>query len=632
MQMERQCCWCTITSLVFSFSLPCRLQAGVAPILLGSGIPLCVFFGSCFSVCCMIKFLRLVLFSLKTSFLSTFPMLGAVIHSFDSSMTTLIPLVVGQAIFVGGVYYHPVPPPSFEELRGGIVSDVAIGLSFTLVQFFLSRAIHRTKRRFRDEVEKMNEQKSRFIRCQAHDLRSPLACITGMLSLALAEGSSEKRRRQYLEAALSSAAELSSNIGGVLEMGALETKGSIEPLIENFDLSSLVSGISNVYWMRSDKVGLVCSARGLNCDASADRRLIMRCLANLINNALRHSENSKTSVMVELTVEGRELTAIVEDKGDGMCPETLKKAFLWDASTVQSSGLGLPFSRSLVRSMGGTISLESEGVGLGSRATVRVPLKDVKYREGKRVLEGVGVKVITQDEHLENSLRVWGEVLGFKQTDNGQVVIYDTLRSKDEDSALDALMKAEVPLVILAYDVFADFERRKFWNSKRHRVCRRLFTEQELVNSVMSVLGETGARSKRDAKEEESSETTLEKNPASGLLCLIIEDNTVMAMVLRTRLTKDLGLRCEVARTIQQAKEALTEKAFDVVVSDWNVGEKETAEALVEIASKDGTFVAVVSADASSSVQEASRRAGAKIFLPKPVDFHLMKRLLAEKM
>jgi signal transduction histidine kinase len=101
---------------------------------------------------------------------------------------------------------------------------------------------------------------------------------------------------------------------------------------------------------------------------------LARVLVNLLDNALRASP-------VDAPVELRARSAAdwleieIEDRGAGMSPEQLRRAFTPFASfRAGGTGLGLAISRQLVASLGGRLTLAPRRGGRGMCALVRVPL------------------------------------------------------------------------------------------------------------------------------------------------------------------------------------------------------------------------------------------------------------------
>jgi CheY-like chemotaxis protein/anti-sigma regulatory factor (Ser/Thr protein kinase) len=101
-------------------------------------------------------------------------------------------------------------------------------------------------------------------------------------------------------------------------------------------------------------------------------------LTGLIGNAVKHS-SAGSVVRLTATPAGSEIRFVVEDRGPGIAPERLERIFerfeqvdSSDSRSVGGSGLGLTLARGIVRTHGGTISVESR-VGEGSRFIFTLP-------------------------------------------------------------------------------------------------------------------------------------------------------------------------------------------------------------------------------------------------------------------
>lgn len=112
----------------------------------------------------------------------------------------------------------------------------------------------------------------------------------------------------------------------------------------------------------------------------ADRERLQQVLANLLDNALRHTSSGGT-VRVEVHPAGSDVVLSVRDDGDGIPSEELGLVFdrfhrvdPSRASTDGSgSGLGLTIARAIVLDHGGTISVGSDGPGTGATFIVALP-------------------------------------------------------------------------------------------------------------------------------------------------------------------------------------------------------------------------------------------------------------------
>ncbi|MHB1212443.1 MAG: sensor histidine kinase, partial [Candidatus Nanopelagicales bacterium] len=113
--------------------------------------------------------------------------------------------------------------------------------------------------------------------------------------------------------------------------------------------------------------------------ADADR--LQQVLANLLDNALRHTPGGG-HVVASLATEGRRAVIRVSDDGDGIPPDQLDAIFARfhrvDASRTAAdgsgSGLGLTIARAIITDHGGTITATSDGPGRGATFTITLTI------------------------------------------------------------------------------------------------------------------------------------------------------------------------------------------------------------------------------------------------------------------
>jgi CheY-like chemotaxis protein len=107
-------------------------------------------------------------------------------------------------------------------------------------------------------------------------------------------------------------------------------------------------------------------------------------VSNLVNNAVKFTPAGGT-VSVDLRRFGNEVQISIADTGIGMSKEFIPHIFdrftqVEDASSRTQSGLGLglAIAKQIVEMHGGSISVESEGIGRGARFSVRLPLPSIE--------------------------------------------------------------------------------------------------------------------------------------------------------------------------------------------------------------------------------------------------------------
>ena len=113
---------------------------------------------------------------------------------------------------------------------------------------------------------------------------------------------------------------------------------------------------------------------------TVDPARIEQVVVNLLSNAAKYSEEGRT-IAISARRDGPTAVVRVEDEGVGMTPEVLARIFdpfTQAEATIGRSqgglGIGLAIAKSLVEMHGGGVAAESDGPGLGSAFTVRLPL------------------------------------------------------------------------------------------------------------------------------------------------------------------------------------------------------------------------------------------------------------------
>ena len=109
-----------------------------------------------------------------------------------------------------------------------------------------------------------------------------------------------------------------------------------------------------------------------------DRQVCEQAATNLLSNAVKYGGGKPLKMY--LSYDGSMLTFTVTDKGRGMSTEDLKTACVpfgiirKGNDQTKGTGLGLPLTHAMVINAGGSLTLQSKGLGQGTVATMRLPL------------------------------------------------------------------------------------------------------------------------------------------------------------------------------------------------------------------------------------------------------------------
>jgi PAS domain S-box-containing protein len=232
----------------------------------------------------------------------------------------------------------------------------------------------------KERAESADRLKSAFLAAMSHELRTPLNSIIGFTGIVLQglPGPLNAEQTKQLGMVQGSARHLLDLINDILDLSKIEA-GQLEVEAKPFDVRESVEKVMRLVTPLAEKKKLTLTgdvSPGVG-ELTSDRRRFEQILINLLNNALKFSEEGQ--VRVECTINGRDLMTRVKDTGMGIRPEDLGKLFQTfqqiDTGLTRNhegSGLGLSICKKLVEMMGGNISVESAW-GVGSTFTFTVP-------------------------------------------------------------------------------------------------------------------------------------------------------------------------------------------------------------------------------------------------------------------
>lgn len=198
------------------------------------------------------------------------------------------------------------------------------------------------------------ERETRFAAEAAHELRTPLARITGLAQSAPADA-----LPRIAEIAL----DASATVGDLL---ALVREEKVAPrLSEPVDLRAVARSALGAAQRDGVRYDL---ADGEDAWVLGDERRLRRMAENLLRNASRYA---RTTVLVRVDADADRVALSVEDDGPGVPPELrdrIFERFVRAQDDDGGSGLGLAICRAIARAHGGDIALEEK-----SRFVARLP-------------------------------------------------------------------------------------------------------------------------------------------------------------------------------------------------------------------------------------------------------------------
>lgn len=230
-----------------------------------------------------------------------------------------------------------------------------------------------------DRLEELHRRQSDFIATTSHELRTPLTSIKGYVrTLQDRDGLlSAGQRTEFLRVVDRQTDHLHALIEQLLVAARIES-GDPLPCCDVIELRGLLDEVRVTFPAREN---VSVESDPLNASVVSSRETIHRILTELVANAVKYSpEDSPIRLMARR--EDGQLVLSVSDSGPGVTAQNVPRMFERFAQLDQSAtrtvggfGLGLYIVDSLVRRLGGNVSVESS-LGRGTTFHVRIPVAD----------------------------------------------------------------------------------------------------------------------------------------------------------------------------------------------------------------------------------------------------------------
>jgi len=237
----------------------------------------------------------------------------------------------------------------------------------------------------KNKAEKASKARSEFLSTVSHELRTPLNAINGITHLLLEDGP-KKKQLKYLESLKFSGNYLTTFINEILEINKIDsTKVEIEHISFNLkellfniqiSLKELAMANKNYFNLEADQ--------SIPDNLIGDPTKISQIILNLINNALKFTQNGQVNVIAKLHSRTEEQVTVyfeIVDTGIGIPEDKLQTVFeSFSQGSIEvnrkygGTGLGLTIVKKLIELLGGEIQLKSE-VGKGSTFTFKLDFK-----------------------------------------------------------------------------------------------------------------------------------------------------------------------------------------------------------------------------------------------------------------
>lgn len=337
----------------------------------------------------------------------------------------------------------------------------------------------------REEADRANRAKSRFLATASHDLRQPLQTV-GLLNASMRKLVGNAEVSGLLERQEQAIDSMTRLLNGLLDISRLES-GAIEPQRVQVRLGDVFHELRTAFEPLARVKGLRLDVDSTDAVLVTDRVLFGQLIENLVGNAVKYTDRGTVAVRCSLGSEA--LTIEVEDTGIGIPEDKIERIFdeyyQVDSQGMRRCGvgLGLAIVREVARLLGYSIKVSSR-VGEGTRVRVTVPrhhlvsqpdtpgqlaavgkLSDAKQKARILLVEdNEGVRIATElflklEGHQTQSVGTAQEAEALFASAKGNDVLIADYHLDGRNTGLDLVRKVrerigmEIPAIVLSGDL-----------------------------------------------------------------------------------------------------------------------------------------------------------------------------------
>jgi signal transduction histidine kinase/CheY-like chemotaxis protein len=485
------------------------------------------------------------------------------------------------------------------------------------------------------EAKLASYAKGQFLANMSHEIRTPLNGIIGFLDL-MESTSLTETQQNYIDRIGFSGKLLLGIIEDILEFSRIE-EGKLDitnaPLNIEDCIYEVMSGLSNDIGKRGLDTTLFVH-EDLSFPILSDEGRIRQILVNLIGNAMKFTPSGFVNLraMPIYKDSGDFLSIRVIDSGVGIPKNKIQSVFenftqvdITDKRKYGGTGLGLSICKSIAEAMGGELRCRSLE-GQGSIFELYIPLKFADKPDTRATP--------TIDQNINNAFLYFkNQKLSLNTKKRlsswGLKCIQD-----DKTGLYFKLPKVKNAIFVIDQSIAEDEEIKNLILKNPHQkivifsMPHKVKEFENMIHKNVKVLAKPIARktllNELQVKTKEVHLVDNEKNlEKQNINILVAEDNEINQQLMEV-LLDEYGFNFKIVDDGAQAIEAYNSKAFDLILMDCQMPEKDGFEATLEIREKekqDESHIPIVAMTANAFRQTKERcfEVGMDSFLTKPI-------------
>ena len=259
----------------------------------------------------------------------------------------------------------PLTRHILSQMLGVIVTIFLLMVAFSVAFWYLFRTV--------SKLRTIEEMKDDFVSNMTHELKTPISIAYSANDALLNYDTTNdpEKKKAYLSIAMKQLKRLGELVENILAM-SMERRKTMTLKSEKIDLHALADEIAEAQRMRGDKnIAIEVHSDG-DTTATADKSHLSNVLNNLIDNAIKYSDEF-VAISIKIGTDGIE----VADNGIGIPAKSLPYIFdkfyrvpHGNRQDVRGYGIGLYYVKHILEKMGWSISVKSQE-GHGSVFTIK---------------------------------------------------------------------------------------------------------------------------------------------------------------------------------------------------------------------------------------------------------------------
>ncbi len=237
-----------------------------------------------------------------------------------------------------------------------------------------------------EELKKLDLLKDALVRDVSHELKTPVAKHLMQLEILrdlLAGQEVFGAVGPVLQVMEQGIRRQRAAIGNILLLSRLE-EGGRKAVFRPFQLEGLLEEVINEYLHAIASYGIRLEMELEPRTVVSDRELLWHVFGNIVDNAVKYRSGTSPRLRIRATALDGGAQVEVTDNGAGLSVDEHARAFerfYQSSPAAEGLGLGLNIAQKILGSLGGTISISSEGRNMGTTVRVTIPGREAEEAE-----------------------------------------------------------------------------------------------------------------------------------------------------------------------------------------------------------------------------------------------------------